>query len=69
MPFDSFKHSSFRIDIRNQLLRVDCFYLSGIRTSLLFRSSIASPGLVTMISSGEIKLQLSVPLSQVFTEN
>jgi hypothetical protein len=39
MPFDSFMHSGFRSSIWDFLLRVNCFNFSGIRTSLLLRSS------------------------------
>jgi hypothetical protein len=66
MPFDSFMHSGFQINFCKLLLRVINFSISGINTYLLFRSSAASPGPVTMISSGEIKLHLFAPLSQVF---
>jgi hypothetical protein len=44
MPFDSFIHSSFQISFCELLLRVINFSLSGISTSLLLRSSVASPG-------------------------
>ena len=66
MPFDSFMHSGFQIGFCKLLLRVINFSFSGISTSLLLRSSAASPGPVTMISSGELKLHLFAPLSQAF---
>jgi hypothetical protein len=66
MPFDSFMHSGFQIGFCKSLLRVINFSFSGISTSLLLRSSVASPGPDTMISSGEIKVHLFAPLSQVF---
>lgn len=69
MPFDFFMHSNFRFCLHNFLLRVNCFNFTGIATVLLLRSSAASPGLVTMISSGELKLQFSAPFSQVFLKN
>jgi len=66
MPSDSFMHSGFQIGFCKLLLRVINFSFSGISTFLLLRSSVAFPGPVTMISSGEIKLQLFAPLCQVF---
>jgi len=69
MPFDSFMYSSFQIGFCKLLLRVKNFSFSGFGTSLLLRSSAASPGPVTMISSGEIKLQHLAPLCQVFLKN
>jgi len=66
MPFDSFMYSSFQIGFCKLLLRIKNFSFSGFGTFLLLRSSAASPGPVTMISSGEIKLQHFDPLCQVF---
>ena len=66
MPFDSFMYSGFQIGFCKLLLRVINFSFSGFSTSLLLRSSATSPGPVTMISSGELKLQHFVPLCQVF---
>jgi len=66
MPFDSFMHSSFQISFCKLLLRVKNFSFSGISTFLLLRSSVAFPAPVTMISSGELKLQLFAPICQVF---
>jgi hypothetical protein len=59
MPFDSFMHFGFQYLFMFLLLRVKNFCSIGVRISLLLRSSISSPGPVTMISSGEIKLQHS----------
>jgi hypothetical protein len=44
MPFDSFMHSGFQIGFCKLLLRVINLSFSGISTSLLLRSSAASPG-------------------------
>ena len=68
MPFDSFMYSSFQISFCKLLFRVVNFSFSGFSTSLLLRSSAASPGPVTIISSGELKLQHLAPLCQVFFE-
>jgi hypothetical protein len=44
MPFDSFMHSGFRFLLCFLLLREKNFCIVGVGTSLLFRSSVASPG-------------------------
>ena len=46
--FDSFMYSSFQIGFCKLLLRVINFSFSGFGTSLLLRSSVASPGPVTL---------------------
>ena len=61
MPSDSFILSNFQIGFCKLLLRIINFSFFVVSTFLLFRSSVAFPRPDTMISSGELKLQLFTP--------